>query len=80
MLTFLDEKDDQFEVLFKYYETMQNFQKNMQELEGKANGYQQDQKFYEDGILKERQLKTLKEEVSFIEAKAAKLMENYSLL
>lgn len=52
-LIFIDsEKDDQYEILFKYYETLRNFMANVEHMDKISKDYQNDFKYAGDAILK----------------------------
>lgn len=54
-LLFLDEADDMFEILFKYYETIKNYQGNLEDMHNKINTYNEDKEFADKLLMKPKQ-------------------------
>ena len=46
------DKDDMFEILFKYYETLVKFQTNLDDLYAKLTSYQEDQNYAEKILMR----------------------------
>lgn len=51
-MIFLDNDDDQFEIMFKYYETLRGYQRNLDDLLSKIRTYDEDQKYAEKVVMK----------------------------
>lgn len=76
-LTYLDEDDDTFEVLFKYYETLKNYQENMDHLLKEMNGYTDEQKFNQKLNMKTKQALFLDQELDTVKKKAQVMTDEF---
>eukprot|EP00347_Sterkiella_histriomuscorum_P022120 403331610 len=73
-------KDDQFEILFKYYETLVKFQTNLDELYQKLTSYQEDQQYAEKILMRNDQTRAVDDELQRLENKSKDLGNGMAMI
>ncbi len=68
-LVFLNDNDDMFEILFKYYETLKNYQTNLEDMGNKIYTYQEDKEFADKLLMKPKQAQQFSEELDIVKLK-----------
>ena len=80
-LVFIDtEKDDQFEILFKYYETLRNFKINVEHQTKIHRDFEEDFIYAEKLLFKPHQLEALDSELRKVRDKTDVLTEEFTQL
>lgn len=72
-LAMIDGDDDQFEIMFKYYETIKNYQQNLGDLHNTIKMFNDDQIFAQKIVMKAAQGEQLNEELEIVKKKTASL-------